>query len=311
MFNASDTRVSHCDFSGYRPDTNVHKGCVQLDGPSLNNNGIQRVLIDYCHMHDIVNNVSNLDPCNLLQIGTAGGTWNNKCGAIVDHCLVNNISRNGSGEFFVCKTSEVTFRYCTFTNMAPGAAYASQYLQQRQGSGIEVRSCWFENMSNTALNVWDCPTVPEPTRRPLIIGNVMRGGLNIRAPAGNNQPGDTGVSPPGRYFACTQARFIGNQLQNGFIQVGQTQTLDPPTTTPAEDCNVVISGPRQNTRTAGGNPYTLGLENNTTLLDDTAADNDGNAPPAFTLAVQLTVGSGAGQVGMTAPDPLCPSGPQS
>ena len=113
LFTASDTRISHCDFSDYRSTTAIAKGCIQFDGQSMANNVIQRALIDYCHIRDIRQDV-DVDPSNPLQIGTAGGSWRRKLGIIVDHCLLDNIGRIGSSEVIVCKTSEVTIRYCTF-----------------------------------------------------------------------------------------------------------------------------------------------------------------------------------------------------
>lgn len=308
LFNSSDTRISHCDFSQYRnPAVAVDKGCIQFDGPSLNTNAIQRALVDYCHIHNIQQNAPH-DPINPIQCGTAGGSWNNKCGIIFDHVFMTDIRQQQSSEFIVCKTSEVTFRYCTFTNMNPGAPYSAQYLQQRQGSGIEVRSCWL----GVNLLVYDDVNVPAPVRNPLIIGNRMVGGADIFCRAGNDAPGQGGNVRPGPYHHCEDGRFMGNTMQSGHIVVGTVSGGVPTPYFPCRDnhINNVAGNPRRNIRLDGGNPYSIpggALEVNTTFTDNTAADNDGNSPPTFTPAVQLD----ANDVGLAAPDPLCPSGPQN
>ena len=72
------------------------------------------------------------------------------------------MGRIGSGEVIVCKVSGIKIRYCTFLDLAnrgnspvTGGAYPAQYVQQRQGQGLEVRSCWFENMTAGALKMFD------------------------------------------------------------------------------------------------------------------------------------------------------------
>ena len=291
LLTATDTRISHCDFSEYRPTSITDHGCIQFDCQSLNNNALQRALVDYCHIHDIDQRVSK-DPANILQIGSSCGSWNNKCGIVIDHCLMNNIKRAGGNEFIVNKTSEVTYRYCTMTDMAGGpipggGTYANQWLQQRQGAGIEVRSCWM----GISLLIFDDVNVPEPVRDALIIGNHFTSGFDIHCKAGNDRPGQGGVvaNIPGPYHHCENVRFIGNELTSGNIIVGNISVPPAePAGTPdhyqARNNNIVLSGPRANTRSAGAPVFTTQFEVNTTTTDDTAADNDGNSPPVFTPA---------------------------
>ena len=318
-FTASDLRISHCDFSGYPRGSITDHGCIMLDCPSLRNNALMRVLIDYCNVHDI-EQAADHDPTNLFQVGSSCGSWNHKNGIIIDHCRINNIRRVGSGEFIVNKTSEVTFRYCTFTDMAGGVVpnpipanqggrtnYSQQYLQQRAGSGMEVRSCWL----GVPLYVYDDVNVGPPIRNPLTIGNRMVGSNSIFCRAGNDRPGQNGNFRPMPYAHCTNGRFIGNVVDQGSVIVGANpgdpaQPPGPPNFYAAANNNVVTSGPRANTKLAGGTLIVLQNETGTTTNDDTAADNDGNSPPSFTLAEQLNTS----QVGVGAPDPLC-SGPQS
>ena len=58
VFNALDTRVDHCDFSDYQSATAVAKGCVEIDNASVGNNTLKRLLIDYCHIHAIRQDVN-------------------------------------------------------------------------------------------------------------------------------------------------------------------------------------------------------------------------------------------------------------
>ena len=313
VFTANDTRISHCDFAQYRPTSITDHGCIQFNDVSIRNQALQRALVDYCHMHDITQTADH-DPTNVIQVGTAGGTWPRKVGIIIDHCLIADISRDHSSEVIVCKTSEVTIRYCTLLRMNPGGVFAAQYIQQRQGAGIEIRSCW----SDIDFLVYNDVNVPAPVRDPLIIGNRMVGGANILIRSGNDAAGQGGAFTPGPYHHCVDGRVIGNTLQDGFIIVGTHPSSIPgPPFFDALNNNVVnvVGNPRKNTRLAnpGGNPYTLGgFATGTTFVDDTAADygDQGRAatsPSTFTPAQQLD----PNDVGVAAPDPLCPSGPQN
>ena len=88
VFNALDTRVDHCDFSDYQSATAVAKGCVEIDNASVGNNTLKRLLIDYCHIHAIRQDV-NVDPSNVLKLG-GGAQYNRNPEVIVDHCLIED-----------------------------------------------------------------------------------------------------------------------------------------------------------------------------------------------------------------------------
>jgi Concanavalin A-like lectin/glucanases superfamily/Right handed beta helix region len=296
IFTATDTRVDHCDFSGYVLHTTVNKGCVKVDNVSMSNQAVNRTLIDYCHIHDIRQN-TNLQQGNLLWFGSGGGpAWKRNTNIIVDHCLIDDIGRWGSGEFIVVKTSGVKFRFCTFSNMAPteevpglpaGRSYNKQYLQQRMGSGMEVRGCWFENMNPAgALKVFDDKNVAGLS--PLIIGNRFIGDLSMWIGAGDYIPGGAKPGPGGGYHACVGGLFVGNIMGTGTIQVGQLFS------------NFTVVEDAQN-NVLEANIGTV------VPLNHAETSQIGTTAQSFASAVKLE----AADVGLAAPDPLCPSGPQS
>jgi hypothetical protein len=124
---------------------------------------------------------------------------------------------------------------------------------------------------------------------PLVIGNRFLGANNCWASGGNTE---THTGAPDK-FACRDGRFIGNRFTNGFLQVGAFE--DNPAPFPARDNNLW-----NNTRDAGGNAHQLfaGAQIGTTFNQDNEA---------FVAAEELL----PADVGLAAPDPLCPSGPQS
>ena len=83
-------------------------------------------------------------------------------------------------------------------------------------------------------------------------------------------------------------------MGTGHIQVGQVEFIVEQIDFAAQNTNLWA-----NTRDGGGNAYTLdGTWQTGTTFNDPSL--------AFVAAVKLT----AADVGMAAPDPLCPSGPQ-
>ena len=192
VFNALDTRVDHCDFSDYQSATAVAKGCVEIDNASVGNNTLKRLLIDYCHIHAIRQDVNVPTPPTSSSWAAAPST-NRNPEVIVDHCLIEDVGRIGSGEVIVCKVSGIKIRYCTFLDLAnrgnspvTGGAYPAQYVQQRQGQGLEVRSCWFENMTAGALKMFDDTRITGLGNLTcLAIGNHFVGNLDLWLGAGN------------------------------------------------------------------------------------------------------------------------------
>ena len=278
VFNAVDTRIDHCDFSDYQSATAVDKGAIQLDNASVGNNSLNWILIDYCYFHEIRQNV-DVSASNIIYTG-GGAQFNKNPNVVIDHCLVDDVGRLGSGEFFVIKVSGIIVRYCTFLNMAV-SGYPSSYLQQRQGQGLEVRSCWFENMSSGALKMWDDSGISLGLK-PLAIGNRFVGGHDLWIGAGNGN-----LTGQPFYHASIGGRYVGNHLESGRILVGAMWS-DEPTVVNAQD-NILEA----NIRASGGNAHQL-VAATGTIINPTTVE-------PFTPAIKLNLGD----VGLGAPDPLC------
>lgn len=310
---ATDTRVDHCDFSDYLSNTTRYKRCVTLDSPSIINGSCRRALIDYCHFHDLRQNViagSNVWS-NVVEPGGSGGAFRHNAETIVDHCLTERINRAQSGEVFVNKGCGITIRFCTFLDMATVAGFPAQYIQLRNGAGVEYRSNWVENIGGGGvLKLFDngvASPLVGATRNGLCIGNRIIGTGDIWAGA---EWESTSPTDNTAYDACIAARFIGNRLGSGNIRFGaeyggEAHTLP----SPARD-----NHSQANFRAAPDSPVS---SDPTVLLPLPASQNTIKHPPTALLpnfvegvdweaAVQLA----PGDVGLGAPDPLCPLGPQ-
>ena len=105
---------------------------------------IKRSLMDHIHFHNLIDGQAN----DKRLIDMARGTELNQVPDIeLVKSLVDDIDL--SGEYIVVKHSRMRIAYCTFAD-------TRGYLQQRQGSGWEIRSCWFEGtMSSGPLKCWD------------------------------------------------------------------------------------------------------------------------------------------------------------
>jgi hypothetical protein len=169
-------------------------------------------------------------------------------------------------------------RYCTFENV-------DGYLQQRQGGGWEVRSNWFEQMSNSApLKCFDDYEAGDLSGagRALVIGNRLVN-QDIWIGAGNENgaeppTGPAGLPSPGPYHRSREGQYVGNIARTIFVgEVWGAEVF------PALDNNYF-----NNTATR-----TNVLQSGTTTT---------NPSLSFVQAVKLT----AADVGMEADDPLCP-----
>jgi hypothetical protein len=145
----------------------------------------------------------------------------------------------------------------------------------------------------------------------LFIGNRMAGGLNVRIGAGNATSAQiaSGSAPIGSYARTTNCQIIGNRMGSGRLQIGAYWSVSNPEqapTVPALNNNLF-----ENTRDSGADAHSFDAG---TLADGSPRHsgttfNDPGADPRFDYvpAVKLT----PAEVGLAAPDPLCPSGPQS
>ena len=273
---ARDCRIDHCEFSD---DGASSRTPIDLRGAATFASGARaRILIDYCHFHDIAITSQVID-----QFGDADRTANDmETGesATIDHCLFENIDNNG--EFIVNKCGGMVWSFNTFDGV-------NGYFQFRSGAHCVVRSCWWENTEDP--HFW--------SEDNLVIGNRFIGTLNAWVPCGNGswEGQQDGSLPTNRYEPATNSRFIGNRFGSGHLQLGKYwNNFDPADTFLPANNNLLEA----NTRDSGGNAHefiTVPLNpghTNTTINATTAEP--------FVPAVKLT----ATDVGLNAPDPLCP-----
>lgn len=293
VFAATDLRVDHCDASGFT--AGLDRRFVHTRPTSIGTGALKRFLFDYNYCHDI----NNPDASEIVGVPSGGGGADFTFpGYVVDHNLFLNLSvsriigTKGSGWIISYNTFQNTpFQYCP-----------------RNGEGFEVRSNWFENNVNVLF-------VRALSDGLLVIGNRFVGGESMTVGPGHYYwvTGQSGVGAGSP--AARDARIIGNLVETGFIHVGRAYNSPDPYTQPALRTNVVLTGPRANLKVnaagvpIGGNPYTLDTtaiggapgQTGTTFADDTGPGS------AFVPAEKLF----PADVGMAAPDPLCPSGPQN
>jgi hypothetical protein len=267
----TDLRINHNEFTGYVSTSLNNKNCIYITTGGITSGATKRILIDYNYMHDCFQEADGLDRLDLIWTST-GGAWDSFPEIIIDHCLFHNSERANAAEVIVIKTSGVKVRFCTFTNLP------RDYLQQRQGSGWEVRSCWFEGCASNPLKCWDDNAVPGVS--PLVIGNrVVGSGMWIGS--GTATTGGPNSDNGGRgYHASIGGRYIGNRV-DGQIVVGQMWSNDVDVV-PAQNNNLY-----QNTGTEV-------IENATGTTHN--VDNE-----PYVAAVKLT----SSDVGLNAADPLC------
>lgn len=301
---ATDTRIDHCDFADLVETSQNNSRCIFLHDTHSQNGSLNRVLIDYCYFHDIIKRFDSWS--NVVHTGGGPATANVNRGIVVDNCLFERVSRVGSSEVVVVKHSGVTIRFCTFRNMAnavnpPGNGWPGQYVQQRQGAGLEMRSCWFENTgSNTPIRFMDDESLQSVGGIPLCIGNRIVGTGDIVAAGGSGEAGEV-PGGQGFYNACCNGRFVGNRMGSGNIRIGVFTTgggLQPWPTNPGRDAQ--DNHLQENTRDSGAPAHQLVNETGTTVAPPAALVNE-----PFVPAVELN----PVQVGLGAPDPLCPNDP--
>ena len=298
---ATDTRIDHNDFSGYVAEAVVRKHCIQLVGGAIQNGTLRRVLIDYNYIHDFPPPDVPLSQAtdSAFITNDHNGPWNIDCGRIEDHNLYLNAHAR-TGEFINVKHSNAKVRYCTFIN-------THAYLQQRDGGGWEIRSCWFENMGTGAplkcADVWASNAGPA-----LVIGNrvvnqdiwIMAGGNNPNGPDGHS----TNPTPSNR---AREVQVIGNIARTIFMGGWWSSSIPE---YPALNCNLWNNtGTRVNSFEVGTttlNPATNTFAN---LPKNPSVTPWYDYTPAVKIPTPTLTTSD--QVGMFAPDPLCPSGPQS
>ena len=274
-----DTRFDHLDIADLATSTNV----FVYNRIGIRDGTIKRSLMDHIHFHNLIDGQAN----DKRLIDMARGTELNQVPDIeLVKSLVDDIDL--SGEYIVVKHSRMRIAYCTFAD-------TRGYLQQRQGSGWEIRSCWFEGtMSSGPLKCWDGGQECDPAwRPPLIIGNrLVNHDLWIGAGSA-----DTCGTGGGIYHASKDGRYIGNVIDGGTIRVGEMWSGQP-NAVPAQS-NVLEANIRNGAPATTSNGIVL-VHHASTAMQTTTAE-------LFTPAVKLT----SADVGVAAPDPFCSSGPQS
>jgi hypothetical protein len=264
--NCKDSRVDHCDFSDYVSGTGT-KVPIWISNGSVGSGASARLLIDYNYFHDISSSGGLSNP-----ILAPNASSSNACiamsGIVIDHCLFENIVREGSAQDIDIKTSNVTVRFCTF------AGGGSSYLQTRKGNFCELRSNWFENVNSHPLKVFG--------EGHLIIGNRCVGGT-LWVCSGN-EPSLNCTS--GGYAPAVDCRIVGNIVDND-IDVGR---LYSDLTKSADAVGNILEG-----NMAGNIDLTTDASwHSGTVVNPTTSEQ-------YVAAVKLT----AADVGLAAGDPLC------
>lgn len=312
---ATDTRLDHLDISGYTNNT-VTKEFITINNTNVNNGSFRRLLVDYVYYHDITMNVAGAQTSSaFIRTTSSGQAINIDAGITVDHCLFKNNTFIEQGEFIVLKHSGFKVRYCTFEDI-------DGYLEQRQGGGWEVRSNWFENVRGSgpiiAFDTWNCGNA-SGSRRALVIGNRIhsRGlqagrGIWIGTGDENCDTADGGAGAggaeiaPGGHYRSRSGQYIGNIVDApGVINTGRGFTTNAPDHTFLALNNNVFG----NTATiqAGDQNGQTAINPATGTIADPPTNTSVTPWYTFTPAVKLV----PADVGLGAPDPLCPSGPQT
>jgi Concanavalin A-like lectin/glucanases superfamily/Bacterial Ig domain/Chondroitinase B len=249
-----------------------------------------RLLVDHCYFHDIPGTTTQIwDGFGDTAVPALGLAVPNGESVTFDTCLIENSGHNG--EFVINKISGMNFLSCTFVN-------CNGEFELRSAFYGDIISCWFENIDG-GIKPWG------PQHK--IHGNRFIGGMNLWCPIGNAEYQwmiDNG--PQARYANCTDSTFIGNRLDTGHITVGNfwSGAANPPVEFPADNCLI-----EENTRDAGSPVVTFqnGNANNPLNPGWTNITVNPTTSISYTPAVKLT----SSDVGLNAPDPFCPGGPQS
>lgn len=269
LYAATDTRIDHCDAADYLSDTNG-KGFVRFRHTNVGNGTLKRVLIDYCHVHDINPDIASNGMEPIGQSSSAGGALFANAEVTLDHVLMRNIGPiPDEGELLGLKSGGWTIQHCTFENN-----HSSMYINlPRQGFDMTVRSCWFAGPRSDMLRVG--------SDNPLIIGNRFVGNQLLAIMAGTHNWAEIialGSPPQNAYSAARWARVIGNILDTGTIQVGRQVgrlTMNHPASNAVLEANI-----RDGAAATTSNGVIYVNQTGTTISATTAA--------SFTPAVRLT-----------------------
>jgi hypothetical protein len=271
---ARDCRIGHCDFSDLNPSQGDRAQAIDVKPTYFGNGTAARLLIDYCYFHDM-NPAVGKNGMEVVRTYAHGSARELPRGetVTVDHCLFENIDIPNEGEVMAVKMGGWITRFCTFHGLA-------MYYSFRTTRDSELRSCWFEGMKNSCLNVFG----PDH----LVIGNRFVGGLSIRVAAGDGAWADrmSGAAPKGTYAPATNCRIIGNTFGTGRMNVGGYWSKQNPTL-PANGNLIEATHPPSAVKRI------TAWEVNTTV-------NSTSAEP-YEAAVRLT----PSDVGLNAPDPQC------
>jgi hypothetical protein len=271
---ARDCRIDRCDFAELNPSHGSLAQAIDVKPRYFGNGTAARLLIHYCYFHDM-NPAFGQNGMEVARTYSHRSALELARGETVtlDHCLFENIAIPKEGEVISVKMGGWVTRSCTFSNV-------DLYYSFRKTRDSELRSCWFERMSGTCLNVFG----PDH----LVIGNRFVGGLNMRVAAGDGAWADvvSGARFEGTYAPATNCRIIGNTFETGRMHVGgywsiQTQTL------PAQGNVIEATSPPSAVNLISG------WETDTTVNPTTTEP--------YEVAVKLT----PSDVGLNAPGPLC------
>jgi hypothetical protein len=293
-FAGTNNRISRCRLRNCRvrmDDTLLvdcrldHLDCAEGQTPIDFRNmakfarGAARMLVDHCYIHDYTGTTIQA----WEGFGDVDGDYldlEQGDSITFDTVLVRNIAHNG--EFVVNKVSGLVFRNVTFENI-------NGEFELRTGFQSDLISCWFEDIDG-GIKPWG--------RGHRVYGNRFVGGMDLWCPIGNDTTqGMIDNGPQAHYARCEDT---------GHITVGNfwNGAANPPCEFPATNCLI-----EENTRDAGGSAVTFqnGNANNPLNPGWTNITVNGTTSISYTPAVKLT----AEDVGLAAPDPFCPSGPQS
>ena len=208
-YSARDCRIDHCDFADLNPSQGGLAQPIDIKPRYFTEGTAARLLIDYCYFHDM-NPSFGRNGMEIARTYAHKRALEMERGQTVtlDHCLFENIAIPKEGEIITVKMGGWTTRFCTFRNVG-------LYYSFRTTRNSELRSCWFEQMSRTCLNVFG----PDH----LVIGNRFVGDLDIRVAAGDGAWADivSGAAHiEGTYAPATNCRVIGNTFGTGQMNVG-------------------------------------------------------------------------------------------
>ena len=279
-----DTRIDHCDFSDYVSNTGS-KGCIRFRHTNVGNGTMRRVLVDHLYVHDIATGEGTNGSEPLGSTSSAGGSAIAFPQVVFDHILFRNVGPvPEEGEIIGAKFSGGIIQFSTFDN-------STQMYQNlpRTGSDWVMRSCWIEGGRN--------PQVMTGCLRTSVIGCRFIGGQHLAIHAGNGPYWSTSNTAT-FHFPSDQTRIIGNVLDTGQIRIGAYWSSGGDDH-PARN-TLVAANIRNGASATTGN-------NGVVLLNQTGTTIQATTMEQYVVATKLA----PGDVGLAAPDPHCPSGPQS